>query len=115
LDGLADSCETYGVNLIGYVLMQNKTIDYGWLLTTYYGEDSAKSRRLYRQFVYDAMGAEIENPFEAVVHQCVLGTEEFVAGVKKKLPQKGQREMSSLKNRTAIYLLKRKGHPILPY
>jgi hypothetical protein len=35
--------------------------------------------------------------FEAVVHQSVLGTEEFVAWVKKKLPQKGQREIPSLK------------------
>jgi hypothetical protein len=72
LDGLADSSETFGVNLIGYVLMLN-------------------------QYVYAAIGAEIENPFEAVVHQAVLGTEEFVAWVKKKLPQKGQREMPSLK------------------
>jgi chromosomal replication initiation ATPase DnaA len=47
--------------------------------------------------VYDAIGAKIENPFEAVVHQSVLGTEEFVAWVKKKLPQKGQREIPSLK------------------
>jgi hypothetical protein len=29
---------------------------------------------------------DIENPFEAVVHQPVLGTEEFIAWVKKKLP-----------------------------
>jgi hypothetical protein len=40
---------------------------------------------------------DIENPFEAVIHQSVLGTEEFVAWVKKKLPQKGQREIPSLK------------------
>jgi hypothetical protein len=72
LDGLADSCETFGVNLIGYVQMLN-------------------------HYVYAAIGAEIENPFEAVVHQSVLGTEEFVAWVKKKLPQKGQSEISSLK------------------
>jgi chromosomal replication initiation ATPase DnaA len=40
---------------------------------------------------------DIENPFESVVHQSVLGTEEFVARVKKKLPQKEQREIPSLK------------------
>jgi REP element-mobilizing transposase RayT len=57
-----------------YLRKRNKTIDYGWLLSTYYGGDSAKGRQLYRQYVYDAMGAEIENPFEAVVHQSVLGT-----------------------------------------
>jgi REP element-mobilizing transposase RayT len=80
-----------------YLRKRNQAIDYSWLLTTYYGEDSAKGRRLYRQYVYHAIGAEIENPFEAVVHQSVLGTEEFVAWVKKKLPQKGQREIPSLK------------------
>jgi DNA-binding CsgD family transcriptional regulator len=38
------------------------------------------------------------DPFEAVVYQSVLGTEDFVAWMKKKLPQKGQREIPSLKN-----------------
>ena len=40
---------------------------------------------------------DIDNPFEAVVHQSVLGIEEFVAWVKMKLRQKGQREIPSLK------------------
>jgi REP element-mobilizing transposase RayT len=80
-----------------YLRKRNQTMDYSWLLSTYYGADSVKGRRLYRQYVCDAIGTEIENPFEAVVHQCVLGTEEFVAWVKKKLPQKGQREMPALK------------------
>jgi hypothetical protein len=80
-----------------YLRKRNQMIDYGWLLSTYYGADSGKARRRYRQYVVDAIGAEIENPFEEVVHQSVLGTEAFVAWVKQKLPQKGQREIPSLK------------------
>ncbi len=62
-----------------YLRKRNKTIDYGWMLSTYYVGDSAKGRQLYRQYVYAAIGTGIENPFEAVVHQSVLGIEEFVA------------------------------------
>ena len=55
LDGLADSCETYRIKLIAYseylkkypwstfpghcyLRKRNKNIDYGWLLSTYFGE-----------------------------------------------------------------------------
>ena len=43
-----------------------------------------------------AIEGEIENPFEEVVHQSILGNQDFVNWVRQKLPQKGQREIPSL-------------------
>lgn len=80
-----------------YLRKRNNNFDYGWLLGTYFGEDTAKSRKRYREYVCRAIEGEIENPFEEVVHQTILGTQEFVEWVKKKLPRKGQREVPSLK------------------
>ena len=137
LDGLTDSCETYNIKLITYVLMSNhlnpirasqfkdadfstkteylkkypwstfagycylrkrdKNFDYGWLLKTYFGEDSAKGRRQCREYVYHAIEGEIENPFEEVVHQSILGAQDFIDRVRQKLPREGQREIPSLK------------------
>jgi hypothetical protein len=50
-------------------------------LSTYFGEDTAKSRRQFREYVYHAIEGEIENPFEKVVHQSILGTQDFVEWV----------------------------------
>jgi chromosomal replication initiation ATPase DnaA len=47
--------------------------------------------------VYHAIENEIENPFEEVVHQSILGAQDFVDWVRQKLPRKGQREIPSLK------------------
>jgi hypothetical protein len=47
--------------------------------------------------VYHAIEGEIENPFEEVVHQSILGAEGFVKWVKQKLPRKGQHEIPLLK------------------
>jgi chromosomal replication initiation ATPase DnaA len=47
--------------------------------------------------VYHAIEGEIENPFDEVVHQSILGTQDFVEWVRQKLPRKGQREIPSLK------------------
>jgi putative transposase len=80
-----------------YLRKRTKNIDYDWFLTTYFGEDTAKGRRQFREYVYHAIEGEIENPFENVVHQSILGAQDFVDWVKKKLPQKGQREVPSLK------------------
>ncbi|UCE53743.1 MAG: hypothetical protein JSV31_31650 [Desulfobacterales bacterium] len=71
-------------------------IDYGWLLNTYFGEDSAQGRRRYRAYVNQGIEGEIENPFEEVVHQSILGSQRFVKWVKKKLPRQQQREIPSL-------------------
>lgn len=66
-------------------------------MSTYIGEDSAKGRRQCREYMYRAIEGEIENPFEEVVHQSILGTQDFVGWVQQKLPRKGQREVPSLK------------------
>ena len=79
-----------------YLRKRNKNIDYGWFLSTYFGGDTAKGRRQCREYVYHAIEGEIENPFEEVVHQSILGTQDFVEWVRQKLPRKGQREIPSL-------------------
>ena len=82
----------------GYCFLRkrNKNIDYDWFLSTYFGEDTAKGRRQCRQYVYNAIEGEIENPFEEVVHQSILGAQDFVDWVRQKLPRQGQREVPSL-------------------
>ncbi|MGA9535154.1 MAG: helix-turn-helix domain-containing protein [Desulfobacterales bacterium] len=80
-----------------YLRKRIKNIDYGWLLSTYFGEDTAKGRCKCREYVYQAIEGEIENPFEGVVHQSILGSQDFVEWVRQKLPREGQREMPSLK------------------
>jgi hypothetical protein len=79
-----------------YLRKRNKNIDYGWFLSTYFGEDTAKGRRQCREYVYRAIEGEIENPFEEVVHQSILGTQDFVDWVRQKLPRRRQREVPSL-------------------
>ena len=80
-----------------YLRKRNKNIDYGWFLGTYFGEDTAKSRRRCREYVNCAIEDEIENPFEEVVHQSILGAADFVDWVRQKLPRRGQREVPSLR------------------
>jgi chromosomal replication initiation ATPase DnaA len=66
------------------------------LLGTYFGENTAKGRRQCRKYVYHAIEGEVENPFEEVIHQSILGSQDFVDRVRQKLPRKGQREIPSL-------------------
>jgi REP element-mobilizing transposase RayT len=80
-----------------YLRKRDKNFDYGWLLSTYFGDDTAKGRRQCREYVYHAIEGEIENPFEEVVHQSILGAQDFVDWVRQKLPREGQREIPSLK------------------
>ena len=80
-----------------YLRKRDKNFDYGWLLSTYFGEDTAKGRRQCREYVYHAIEGEIENPFEEVVYQSILRAQDFVDWVRQKLPREGQREIPSLK------------------
>ena len=80
-----------------YLRRRKKNMDYDWFLSTYFGEDTAKGRRQFREYVYHAIEGETENPFEDVVHQSILGAQDFVDWVRQKLPQKGQREVPSLR------------------
>ena len=83
----------------GYCYLRKREIDidYGWFLSTYFGEDTAKGRRQFREYVYYALEGQIENPFDDVVHQSILGAQDFIDWVRQKLPDKGQREVPSLK------------------
>ena len=62
------------------VFLAGLAIDYDWFLSAYFGGDSAKSRRRCREHVYKAIEGEIENPFEEVVHQSILGTQTLLNG-----------------------------------
>ena len=63
----------------------------------FFGEDTVKGRRQCREYFYRAIEGEIENPFEAVFHQSILGSLDFVDWVRQKLPREGQREIPSLR------------------
>ena len=65
-------------------------------MSTYFGGDTAKGRRHCREYAHNVIEGEIENPFEEVVHQSILGSRDFVNWVRQKLPQEGQREIPSL-------------------
>ena len=80
-----------------YLRKRDKDFDYDWLLSTYFGGDSAQGRRRYREYVNQGFEGKIENPFEDVVHQSILGSQDFVKWVKKKLPRQQQREIPSLR------------------
>ncbi len=79
-----------------YLRKRDQAIDYDWLLCTCFRGDSAQGRRRYREYVKQGLGGKIENPFEDVVHQSILGSQYFVEWVKKRLPRQQQREIPSL-------------------
>ena len=47
--------------------------------------------------MYHVIEGEIENPFEEVIHQSILGAPDLVDRVRQKLPREGQGEIPSLK------------------
>jgi putative transposase len=79
----------------GYFYLRKRIpdFDYSRLLESYFGGDDSRGRRQYRQYVLNALGAEIENPFEDVMHQAILGTQAFVLQIKSKLSSKESREV----------------------
>jgi hypothetical protein len=74
-----------------------KWIDYGWLLKAYFGGDNTRGRTRYRSFVYSGIDGEIGNPFENVVHQSILGTDEFVEWVKGEVSLEPDREVPAIR------------------
>ena len=80
-----------------YLRKRNKRIDYKWLLEVYAGGDKPQSRRRYREYVFGGVLGQTENPFDHVVHQSILGTENFVEWVKKKLTWEKEREVPPLR------------------
>jgi len=81
----------------GYLRKRNPRFDYSRLLNTYFSRDNSQGRRRYREYVLRGIDGEIENPFEDVLHQSILGTQSFVEWVKKKLPRKESREVPALR------------------
>jgi putative transposase len=63
------------------------------------GGASRRQRLQYRRFVEEGLIREIENPFEAVRWQAVLGNESFVQKLRDRVKglQKERREMTSLR------------------
>jgi REP element-mobilizing transposase RayT len=76
-----------------YLKKRNSRFDYSWLLYSYFGRDDSQGRHQYREYVLKGICGQIENPFEDVLHQSILGTQEFVKWVKEKLPLKESREV----------------------
>ena len=76
-----------------YLRKRNPSFDYSWLLDAYFGRDNSQGRRQYREYVLKGIEGEIDNPFEDVMHQSILGTQDFVERVKEKLPHKESREV----------------------
>jgi REP element-mobilizing transposase RayT len=68
-----------------------KWIDYGWLL------NNTRGRTRYRSFVYLGIDDKIGNPFENVVHQSILGTDEFVEWVKGEVSLEPDREVPAIR------------------
>jgi hypothetical protein len=80
-----------------YLRKRNPSFNYSRLLKTYFSRDNSQGRRQYREYVLKGIYGEIENPFEDVLHQSILGTQSFVEWVKKKLPRKESREVPALR------------------
>ncbi len=72
-------------------------VDYRWFLQTFFGGDTPRGRTRYWQYVCEGISGEIENPFDRVVHQSILGGENFVKRVKGKITQRAEREIPSLR------------------
>ena len=81
-----------------YLRKRNPGFDYSRLLNSYFGQDNSQGRRQYREYVLKGIDGEIENPFEDVLHQSILGTKEFVERVKEKIPRKESREVPALRD-----------------
>ena len=61
----------------------------GWLcyerVLAEFGGDSAAGRRAYRHYVGEAVGAKLDSPLSRAVHGLVLGSDAFVAKVRRML------------------------------
>jgi hypothetical protein len=62
-----------------------------WILGQF-SKDEAKARRLYRVFVDEGLSAK-ENPFEDLKAGLILGSEQFIDEVKKRVRVKRHREI----------------------
>ena len=80
-----------------YLRKRKQNLDYSRLLKLYFGGDDTQGRGQYREYVLKGIDGEIENPFDDVLHQAILGTQDFVKYIKEKLPRKESREVPALR------------------
>ena len=80
-----------------YLRKRNPSFNYSRLLKTYFSRDNSQGRRQYREYVLKGIDGEIENPFEYVLHQSILGTQGFVDRVKERIPSKESREVPAIR------------------
>ena len=86
-------------SLSGYCSVRKRIegVDYAWLLKVYFSGDNVKGRGEYWNYVCQGLKGEIENPFDHVVYQTILGTKGFVERVKNKVSWKKEREVPALR------------------
>ncbi len=70
---------------------KNKWLTSEWILGRY-SRDEAKARRLYKAFVDEGLTLR-ENPFEGLKAGLILGSEDFIDEIKKKIGLKKHREI----------------------
>lgn len=75
-----------------------KFTEYVWLLETYFGGDNRTGRERYQRYVYEGIEGVVENPFEKVLYQSILGTNGFVEDLKKRLSGEPDREVPPTRN-----------------
>jgi REP element-mobilizing transposase RayT len=98
------ACEKYLLeyqwsSLPGYVTKKNrqKYVEYDWLLKTYFKGDTSKGRKRYWKYICEGIRGEIENPFEKVMYQSILGSDFFVHSIKEEITFESEREVPSLR------------------
>jgi len=86
-------------SLPGYCWLDKRLdmIDHSWLLESYFDGDTRSGRAGYRRYVCEGITGEINNPFERVVHQSILGTDVFVDRIRRWITGGPEREVPALR------------------
>jgi REP element-mobilizing transposase RayT len=58
-----------------------KWVEYSWILSQF-GSRRLRTKRKYREYTEEALRKKIENPFQRLHSQVILGGEEFVKGIR---------------------------------
>jgi putative transposase len=91
----------------GYCSLESRVswLDYGWLLNAYFGNDDSVGRERYRSYVCSGIDGNIENPFDDVTHQAILGGESFIEEMKERVTGGFEREVPSLRRKRRSVLV----------
>jgi chromosomal replication initiation ATPase DnaA len=89
----------------GYASLKRRKpfVDYSEILA-YVGGDTARGRKQYIDFVREGITTAVKNPFQEVVAQLILGSEEFVERLKEQLlsDSEASREMPSMRHLSVV-------------